>query len=277
MLNLRRRVVVLLGPALALTVVACGGDDDDDAAPANTDAARADTVAASLPGTTWVLATASALDGTELPAIGTATLEFDADGTSLAGSTGCNRITGSYAQSGSDLTITLGPVTLAACAEPGLAEQEAAILAYLPEVASYEVDLQLTLTDSNDATVLTYDPGVSTLEGTSWTATGVNNGRDAVVSSAATESVTAAFDADGLVSGFAGCNTYTAGYETAGDDAISISEVATTRMACADDAMELEQQFVAALQNATAYSIAGDTLTLRDAGGSTQATFTSAT
>ena len=237
---------------------------------------QADTAAASLPGTTWVLATASALDGRELAAVGTATLEFDADGTSLAGSTGCNRFTGSYAQSGSELTITLGPVTLAACVEPGAAEQEAAILEYLPEVASYEVDLQLVLTDSNDAAVLTYDPGVSTLEGTSWTATGVNNGRDAVVSSAATESVTAAFDADGVVSGFAGCNTYTAGYETAGDDAISISEVATTRMACADDAMELEQQFVAALQNATAYTIAGDTLTLRDAGGSTQLTFISA-
>ena len=86
--------------------------------------------------------------------------------------------------------------------------------------------------------------------------------------------MTAAFGADGSLSGFAGCNTYTASYETAGGDAIAITDVATTRKACADDAMEVEQQFVAALGNATTYTLAGDTLTLRDAGGSTQVTFT---
>ena len=82
----RRWVVVLLGVASALTVAACG--DDDDAAPADatappagTAAAATDDGAASLPGSTWVLATASALDGKELAAVGTATLEFDADGT----------------------------------------------------------------------------------------------------------------------------------------------------------------------------------------------------
>ena len=40
--------------------------------------------------------------------------------------------------------------------------------------------------------------------------------------------------------------------------------------------MEVEQQFVAALGNATTYTLAGDTLTLRDASGSTQVTFTTA-
>ena len=275
MLNPRRWAVVLLGASLALTVVACG-DDDDDAASADTAAAGEDDAAAALPGSTWVLATASALDGKELPAVGTATLEFDADGTTLAGSTGCNRFSGSYTQSGSELTITVGPVTRAACVEPGAAEQEAAILAHLPDIASYELDLQLLLVDGGDATVLTYDPGVTTLEGTSWTATGVNNGSAAVVSSAVSETVTAEFGADGALSGFAGCDTYTASYETAGGDAISITDVATTRMACADDAMEVEQQFVAALGNATTYTLAGDTLTLRDADGSTQVTFTTA-
>ena len=118
MLNPRRWVVVLLGASMALAVVACGDDDDDDdASPAET-AAAADNAAASLPGSTWVLATASALDGKELAAVGTATLEFDADGTTLAGSTGCNRFSGSYVQSGSDLSITLGPVTRARASSP---------------------------------------------------------------------------------------------------------------------------------------------------------------
>ncbi len=45
-------------------------------------------------------------------------------------------------------------------------------------------------------------------------------------------------------------------------------------MACADDVMTLESQFTAALAKVTTYSICGNTLTLTDAGGSTQATFT---
>ena len=223
--------------------------------------------------TSWTLASAS-IDGEDVAAVGTATLEFGDDDTTLAGSTGCNQFSGTYTQSGSDLTITLGPVTLAACVDPGATAQEAAILAHLPDVVSYTADGQLLLKDSDGATSLTYDQGLSTIEGTSWTATGVNNGRDAVESSAATESVTADFGGDGALSGFAGCNTYNATYALSGDDGISITAIATTRMACDDPAMTLETQYVAALENAATYTISGESLTLRDATGSIQVTYT---
>ena len=38
--------------------------------------------------------------------------------------------------------------------------------------------------------------------------------------------------------------------------------------------METEQMFFAALENVATYQLEGSTLTLRDAGGATQATFT---
>ena len=64
--------------------------------------------------------------------------------------------------------------------------------------------------DADGVTLLAYDEGQSTIEGTSWTATGVNNGREAVESTAATQAVTADFGTDGALSGFAGCNSYNA-------------------------------------------------------------------
>ena len=264
----RRGVALVVGAALAVALGACG--DDDDEAPAEADAG------ATLTGTSWTLASAS-IDGDDVAAVGTPTLDFGADGTTLAGSTGCNQFSGTYTQSGSEITITLGPVTRAACVDPSAIAQEAAILAHLPEVTSFTADGPLMLKDSDDATLLTYDEGLSTIEGTSWTATGVNNGRDAVESTVATESLTADFGSDGELSGFAGCNTYNATYTLSGDDGITITAIATTRLACEDEAMTLESQYIAALEKAATYTISGETLTLRDSTGSTQVTYTLAT
>ena len=196
----------------------------------------------------------------------TATLTFGRDGSTLAGSTGCNQFAGTYAQEGTDLTIMLGPVTLAACADPAVTIQEAAILAHLPDVASFSSDDQLTLEDSSGAALLTYGAGLSTIAGTSWTATGVNNGTGGLESNAAMEAITAEFGSDGTLSGFAGCNNYNATYTLTADDAISITGISTTRMACAEPAMTVESQYLAALERAAAYELSGDTLRLRDAG-----------
>jgi len=251
--------------ALLVALAGCGGGDDDDAAAAE---------ATALAGSSWTLATASALDGKEIPAVETATLAFDDDGTTLVGSTGCNQFSGTYTQSGDALTIAVGPVTRAGCPGPEATEQEAAILAQLPEVASFGIDLQLELRNGDGVTLLVYDEGRSSVTGTSWTATGVNNGRDAVESTAGTEALTAEFGADGSLSGFAGCNTFTAEYVVAGTDELSITEVATTMKACDEAATTLEAQYLAALGNVATYELSGDTLTLRDSAGSTQVTYT---
>lgn len=224
-----------------------------------------------LAGTRWVLAGTVAADTGELtPAAAVATLDFDRDGSALSGSTGCNRFRGSFEQRGSALTITLGPMTLMACIDEAVDAQERALLRLLPGVAAFALADTLTLRDETGQTVLVYGPGIDSLGGTSWVATGVNDGAHAVVSDALTDTVTAEFGDDGRVSGSTGCNRYRGEVETSTSGEMRIRNVATTRRAGSPEAMELERRFLAALERVTTYRIDGITLTLRDAGGATQ-------
>ena len=253
---------------LVLLVSGCG--DDDDGQPAAASVAPAD-----LAGTKWVLSSYVAKDE-DVDAAAVAALDFDADGRTLSGTTGCNGVGGTYTQNGSNLTITLGPMTLVACTDDATTAQERAIVEGLPRVVSFTQTGQLALLDDKGAAVLIYDANTAGLEGTSWTATGVNTGNGGVQTTALTTTISAAFAPAGALSGFAGCNQYNGAYETSGSNGLTISNVATTRKACADDVMTLESQYTAALAKVTTYSISGVKLTLRDAGGATQATFTAA-
>ena len=259
------RPCLIAAASLVLLVSACG-DDDDQAAPASLPPTD-------LAGTKWVLSSYVA-DDEDVDAAAVAALDFGADGSTLTGTTGCNGFGGTFSQDGSTLSIELGPMTLVACTDDATTAQERTILDGLPQVASFTASGQLALLDDTGVALLIYDPNTAGLEGTSWTATGVNNGTGGVESSALTETISAAFATGGALSGFAGCNQFNATYETSGSDGLTISNVATTRMACAEDAMALESQFTAALAKVATYSISGTTLTLRDADGATQVTFT---
>ncbi len=262
------RPLVAVSAALLLAACASGSDSTTDGAAASTSPAAA---ATELAGSAWVLTTYADDSGAQAPAStdGTGTLAF-ADAGALTGSTGCNQFTGTYTQDGSALTIAPGATTMKACTGD-LGTQETAVLAALPEVASFTQSAgALTLLDSSGMELLVYAPGPAGLAGTSWTATGINNGKEAVESNAQTEKVTAEFGADGNLTGSGGCNTYTATYETSDPDGLKIGPVASTKMACEDDANTVEQQYFAALENVATYSIDGTTLTLRDADGSTQ-------
>jgi len=261
----RRRSFTLIAASLMLMLVTSACGDDEPSADSPT--------ATALAGTSWTLAEAT-IAGTSIPTVAEATLAFDSAGTAVSGSTGCNRFAGTYTQTDSDLTISLGPTTLAACTDAATTAQETAILDHLPTVASFILGTQLVLMDSSGKALLTYHQGLTSLAGTSWTATGINNGKGAVTTSTTTPTVTAAFGTDGSISGNSGCNTYNGTYEVTPPDGISITGVATTRKACAEDLMTLESQYVAALAASTTFVISGTELKLADASGSTQATFT---
>ena len=95
----------------------------------------------------------------------------------------------------------------------------------------------------------------------------INNGRQAVVGIVTGSTVTMAFDTAGRVSGTTGCNRYTAAYLAEGN-ALRISSVAATRMACADPAVdEQEQAFLRALESVATLGFEGDRLVLRDKDG----------
>jgi heat shock protein HslJ len=87
--------------------------------------------------------------------------------------------------------------------------------------------------------------------------------------------VTATFQG-GVVSGSAGCNTYTAGYARAGGpDALRVGPPATTQMACAEPpgVMEQEAAYLAALQRTARFATVGDLLLLQAINGAVQTAY----
>ncbi len=264
---------VALFTVSALTLAGCGGSSDPVSGASPAAASPSAAAAISLVGTSWTLASYAEKNGTQVPAVpAAATLSFGADGV-LAGSTGCNRIVGTYVQADSNLTIELGPMTKMAC-PPDVTAQENAVVANLARVASFTSGTSLVLATADGATLLTYSPGLTSLAGTSWQATGINNGRGGVEANAATSGVTAVFGEDGQLTGSGGCNSYSGTYTTAGTDQITLGPIAATAKACEDpDVTRVEQEYFAALGNVTTYQLDGDTLTLRDDSGAAQATF----
>jgi heat shock protein HslJ len=81
--------------------------------------------------------------------------------------------------------------------------------------------------------------------------------------------------AEGKVSGNGGVNQYTGSYETDGSK-LSVGTLASTQMAGEPAVMEQEAAYLANLQNANAYKVDGDTLTIKDVGADTILEFRSA-
>jgi heat shock protein HslJ len=108
---------VLVVGVVALMVVGCSDDDDDGGS---------DVQAIELGGTSWVLDT---LDGQSPVTDGIPTLDFGADG-AVSGTTGCNQFAGTYETEGADLTIEIGPLTLAACSDELEAQQQSLLDAF---------------------------------------------------------------------------------------------------------------------------------------------------
>jgi len=292
-------VVLSLG---ALMLAGCGDAAVSPAAKASSEAAAAGSAAASaagsaaasagasgaaasaaaqsltdLAGTSWNLTAYADESGSLVPA-STApdqgTLTFAADGT-FSGSTGCNRVVGTYKQQAAALIMTPGPVTKKACA-PELTSQEDAVLAAFPKVATFTANETLELLSADGIALMDYEPGIAGLAGTSWTATGINNGKEAVVAQAGVETVTIDFGADGNVSGVSGCNNYNGPFTETPPDGLTFGTLASTMKACEDPINQIEQEYLAALANVTTYQIDGSTLTVRDANGATQVTYTAA-
>jgi len=223
-----------------------------------------------LAGTSWTLAT---LGGEPALADTTVTLNFE-DGRAT-GSDGCNNYTTPYTADGSSIQIRQ-PIasTMMACPEPIMA-QAAAYMKALEQTATYKADgKQLTLYDAGGKALATFAAQSSDLAGTSWEVIGYNNGKQAVVSVALGTTLTANFGTDGMLTGSAGCNNYTASYKIDGKK-ISIGPAAATRMMCAEppDVMEQEAQYLQALTTAATYRMDGSRMEFRTAEGALAANF----
>ena len=214
---------------------------------------------ADLAGPFWNL---SSLMDQELVAGSSISIQFTTDG-KVSGAAGCNRYSGAYTTSGKSLEIATPLATTMMACEQAVMDQETAYLKALAEVKTFAINGdQLTLNNADKQAILVYKMQSQDLSGTSWEVTGYNNGKQAVVSALADTSLTAVFGEDGNLSGSSGCNTYVGSYEVDGA-AITIGPLASTMMACEQDVMDQETQFLAALQSAATYQVEGASLVLR--------------
>lgn len=86
-------------------------------------------------------------------------------------------------------------------------------------------------------------------------------------------SITLGFEANGQLGGSGGCNSYGAAFETQGDT-LTIKDLNSTLMACADDRITAqEQQYFEALKTAVKFEISEDTLTIWYADGQSKLNF----
>ena len=105
------------------------------------------------------------------------------------------------------------------------------------------------------------------LAGSSWQATAINNGRQAVASVVADSSVTLEFGDDGKASGSAGCNRYTTAYRHDGAALRFETPAATKRECKRPDLMAQEDSFLKALQTVATARFDDDRLELRTSDG----------
>ncbi len=217
-----------------------------------------------LAGSSWIL-TAVAAERAMRPSVdASASLNFGADGT-IAGSTGCNRFTGTWTAQADRLTIAPGATTMRGCPDQ-LGAQEAAVLAALGATHRFRRSGEsLVLLGSDGVVLAQYRAAAGALAGTSWQATGVNNGRGGVVSTTATGALSLTFAGDGTVSGFDGCGAFAGSFAT---DGARISIDAEPAVSCGDPE---QLAYLSALRNATTWRVDGNRLELRDDEGALQA------
>lgn len=216
---------------------------------------------------------ASVIAGTEI------TLKFDVnDG--VAGSAGINNYFASYEADGDALFGVIGRTMMAGPEDAMM--QETTYLTLLNETASFSLEEdELRLCDSDGNVLLFFEkavaPAPESLTGTTWVLDSYNTGNEAVVSVIAGTEITLTLDEDGGVAGSAGCNNYSASYETDGN-ALSFGLVGATEMYCdePEGTMAQEATYLQLLESATGYDIEGDSLTMQDSSGDTILTFIAA-
>ncbi len=248
--SMRPHAVML---ACALAVGACG----------DTTHVRPSQVAPVLDGTAWVLASLSGRTPLER---GRPTLQF-AEG-HVAGSDGCNRYSGRYEVDGDGFKVLPGVAATQMACTPEVDEQARLFMQALLGASRARVDTGgLTLLDAHAAVLARFVAQSAELSGTSWRATGINNGRNAVVSVLPGHDVTLVFGADDTAAGTAGCNRYQTRVRRGGT-ALGFDPPLATRMACLQPGvMEQERAFLDALTSVASARVEGDRLELRAADG----------
>lgn len=219
----------------------------------------------SLDGSSWTLVE---LNGQSVLADVSVTLNFD--GESITGNDGCNHFGGSFTTEGNSFSIGEDLMsTLMACEEP-IMQQAGEVTLALRDAQSFQLENErLVLLDKDGNRLAIFEAVSQELAGSSWLATFVNTDmNEGVVSSSSIQAAqqTLTFEADGKLSGNAGCNNYFGNYEVDGNK-LTISQIGSTKMFCGDGLMESETSFLVALEQSASYKINGNALQINNSEG----------
>ena len=245
---------------------AAGAAAQPTAAPGAAQTAPAGKTSQTLEGPVWKLQSYTNAQGQTAQAVANANVTAEFKGGRVTGSAGCNTYFASYKVDGNKLTISQAGSTMMACPDPAVMAQEALFLQSLSKAATYQISGDtLTIADASGKASATFQATAApSLTSNPWDVISFNNGKQAVVSVNPAAPMTAVFTADGKVSGSAGCNSYTGGYQVDGNK-IKIGPLATTQKACPQPIMEQETQFLKALQSSATWSIFNGVLGMRTA------------
>lgn len=133
----KNAVLTAISVLFLVFLAACGGS------------ARNDT----LNGTAWTL---TSIDNT--PPLGKTALTVEFTDGQIGGSSGCNSYGGSYKIKGEKFTTDSIAMTLMACADSGVMEQEQAFLGYLQNAQTFKLSGEQLQIFRSDGKALTFVP-----------------------------------------------------------------------------------------------------------------------
>ena len=208
------------------------------------------------PGLTDSSWTVTSINGASMMVDAPPTMTFSSDG-NVHGTGGCNQYTAPYQTDGNKLMIGPMSSTLMLC-DGDRGAQEAAFVSGLggamtwliTQAGDLEIDGSAKIVANRGiaASPTSPTPGAA-LGGTAWNLTEMGGTADF-----AHIVPTIEFGADGRVSGFAGCNTFSGTFTTEGAT-LTLGPLATTKIGCLRPASAVEAEFLNALSGATNWEV----------------------
>ncbi|MFT4008448.1 MAG: META domain-containing protein [Nocardioidaceae bacterium] len=201
-------------------------------------------------------------------------LEFDKG--KLSAYVGCNRMSAGFSLDDGLLKVDPMSGTMMGCAQE-LTDQDTWLSEFLGAGPKIELDAGTLALASGEVVVRLAEESTvgdaASLEGTDWKLTTVIQG-DSASSVPADTKAGIRIDGGSLLAR-TGCNNGRATV-TVGDDALTVSPLASTKMACLAPYDEIEPAFLAVVQSNPTYQIEYDTLTLTSSNGSAGLVFRAA-
>ena len=253
-----RRTVGLVAFAM-VAVSACASSGVSSPSPAVSQEPSASAAPIGLVGPTWVVST---IGGNDTVADSRPTMTFGADG-QVQGTGGCNSYGGPYKLDGAAIDIGDLASTMMMCTDQSIGAQETAFFTALGGAQTWQIqagDLVLAGAAQIVAKSAAAEPSGSAATGLvgAW-----NLAEMGPTADFAHLQPTIAFTADGGVSGFAGCNTFSGSYTTDGST-LTWGPLATTEMGCQRPGSAVESDYLAALSGVNAWTIESDGRLLLD-------------